>query len=429
MEKTESQRIIPNKRNYAAWTFSMQAKLRNINCLEYVEGIQDDPSGEKKVKSYCLLTRYINETVVSFISNKMKIKHEGDGRVLCNLLKEKFIGSSIQVKGAALDQFLDLKFKTLDQWIEDLPGSTRKVELSGVSIEHDIISRIPIRALPSKFESLVRVITHGNRYPSIEDMISCLEFDQSQFGKMLNVDKMALTADRNNPKSYTCYSCGKAGHTAKYCFNWINNQNKRRIHQARLAQTESSSKEQSIAFVAVETCNTTEGESLVAGIQKQTILDSGASNHMFNNKEEFEEIEEINGSIQIGQEGVKIPIKGRGRVVKYFYGKKLIFEKALYVSQLPYNLISLTQLWNRGGDLKKIGNTSFSIIKNKKRIFGGKIDNGLLHIQFDNQKAMISKHEHLSHSGTEKGCEACHLGKATRSQFKNKIEHNTDQIE
>ncbi|MBW0513119.1 hypothetical protein O181_052834 [Austropuccinia psidii MF-1] len=169
----------------------------------------------------------------------MKIQDEGDGRVLWNLLKEKFIGSSIQAKGAALDQFLDLKFKTLDQWIGDLCESTRKVELSGVSIEHDIISRIAIRALPSKFESLVRVITHGNRYPSIEDIISCLESDQAQFGKTLNVDKMALTADRNNPKSYTCYSCGKVGHTDKYCFNRSNNQNKRRTHQARLAQTES----------------------------------------------------------------------------------------------------------------------------------------------------------------------------------------------
>ncbi|MBW0582576.1 hypothetical protein O181_122291 [Austropuccinia psidii MF-1] len=219
MEKTESRRIILNKRNYVAWTFSMRAELRNINCLEYIEGIQDNPSGEKKVKSYCLLTRYIDETVVSFISNKMKIQDEGDGRVLWNLLKEKFIGSSIQAKGAALDQFLDIKFKTLDQWIEDLCKSTRKVELSGESIEHDIISRIAIRALPSKFESLVRVITHGNRYPSIEDIISCLESDQAQFGKTSNVDKMALTADRNNPKGYKCYSCGKVGHTAKYCFN------------------------------------------------------------------------------------------------------------------------------------------------------------------------------------------------------------------
>ncbi|MBW0513120.1 hypothetical protein O181_052835 [Austropuccinia psidii MF-1] len=42
---------------------------------------------------------------------------------------------------------------------------------------------------------------------------------------------------------------------------------------------------------------------------------------------------------------------------------------------------------------------------------------------------MIRKHECLSHSGTEKGCEACHLGKETRSQFKNKNECNTDPID
>ncbi|MBW0471678.1 hypothetical protein O181_011393 [Austropuccinia psidii MF-1] len=113
---------------------------------------------------------------------------------------------------------------------------------------------------------------------------------------MSNVDKMALTADRNNTNSCTCYSCGKVGNTAKYFFN----QNKMRTHQARLAQTESENEEESIAFVAVEICNTKEEKAFVAGLQKQTILDSGANNHMFTNKEDFEKIEESDVSVKIG---------------------------------------------------------------------------------------------------------------------------------
>ncbi|MBW0580268.1 hypothetical protein O181_119983, partial [Austropuccinia psidii MF-1] len=65
-------------------------------------------------------------------------------------------------------------------------------------------------------------------------------------------------------------------------------------------------------------------------MNKQTILDSGASDHMFTSKKNFDTLENSTGAVQIGQEGVKIPIKGKGPVTKSSNGRKITFQNALY---------------------------------------------------------------------------------------------------
>ncbi|MBW0574532.1 hypothetical protein O181_114247, partial [Austropuccinia psidii MF-1] len=197
----------------------MKAELRFINCLRYVEGTEPDVSGDKKEKSFCLLIRCLDNNTLSFVSNKIQPQQDGDGKALWDLLKEKFVGSGVQARGAALDQFFDLKFQTVEQWVEDLCKSTRKIQLSGVSIDNDIISRFAIRSLPSKFESLIRVLTHSDRYPDIEAIIDCVESNQAQFSKAFIKSEVALSAERQLVKEKRKFHfCKKVGHLEKDCW-------------------------------------------------------------------------------------------------------------------------------------------------------------------------------------------------------------------
>ncbi|MBW0546260.1 hypothetical protein O181_085975 [Austropuccinia psidii MF-1] len=75
---------------------------------------------QKEEKSYCLIMRHLDESIVAFVGNKISEEEKRDGRALWKMLKEKYVGSGVQAQGVALDQFLELKFKNLDQWIEDL---------------------------------------------------------------------------------------------------------------------------------------------------------------------------------------------------------------------------------------------------------------------------------------------------------------------
>ncbi|MBW0571765.1 hypothetical protein O181_111480, partial [Austropuccinia psidii MF-1] len=142
---------------------------------------------------------------------------------------------------------------------------------------------------------------------------------------------------------------------------------------------------------------------------------------MFTNESDFINLKESSGGVQIGQEGVKIPIKGRGEVVKVLNENKVVFKEALLVPDLPYNLISLSRIWKEKGDLERLQDNKFQVIKNKKKVFGGHIENGLLHVDFDYNNAFASEHERLGHSGRSGNCEACKIGKSTRIAFNGKI--------
>ncbi|MBW0572292.1 hypothetical protein O181_112007, partial [Austropuccinia psidii MF-1] len=279
MDRSEiTKRVILNKRNYIAWTLAMKAELRFINCLKYVKGTEPDVSGDKKEKSFCLLIRCLDDNTLSFVSNKIQPQQDGDGKALWNLLKEKFVGSGVQAQGAALDQFFDLKFQTVEQWVEDLHEYTRKIQLSGVSIDNEIISRFAIR------------------YPNIEAIIDCVENDQAQFSKAFIKREVALSAEKRPVKEkIKCHFCKKVGHLEKDC--WKKKGVKTSPHHGKIAE-EKESHDKIIGFVAAMQ----EQSSPVALMQEEkvrSIIESVANRHMFASRKDFIQYKPCDGQVQI----------------------------------------------------------------------------------------------------------------------------------
>ncbi|MBW0487630.1 hypothetical protein O181_027345 [Austropuccinia psidii MF-1] len=136
----------------------------------------------------------------------------------------------------------------VEQWVEDLGKSTRKIKLSCVSIDNNIISRFAIRFLPSKFVSLIRVLTHSDRYPDIEAIIDCVESDQAQFSKAFIKSKVSLLAEKRSVKEKRkCYFCKKVGHLEKDC--WKKKGVRTPTHHGKIAE-EKDSHNEVIGFVA-----------------------------------------------------------------------------------------------------------------------------------------------------------------------------------
>ncbi|MBW0474419.1 hypothetical protein O181_014134 [Austropuccinia psidii MF-1] len=112
------------------------------------------------------------------------------------MLKEKYVGSGVQAQGVALEIFLELKSQNLYQWIDYLQISTSRISLTGADLNNALISRLAIRTLPQRYESLVRLLTYGDQYPTIEDITVNVEKDQALFSiKSKSKEEISLSSN------------------------------------------------------------------------------------------------------------------------------------------------------------------------------------------------------------------------------------------
>ncbi|MBW0466898.1 hypothetical protein O181_006613 [Austropuccinia psidii MF-1] len=159
--------------------------------------------------------RHLDESIVAFVGNKIAQEEKGDGQALWRMLKDKYFGSGVQPQGITLDKFLELKFRYLDQWSEDLRATTRQMTLTGTDVNNELVSILAIRTLPNKYESLIRILTYGNQYPTTEETIVNFEKDQALFQAKGEVkDGVAFSAAR---ETRSCFVCGKKGHISRNC--------------------------------------------------------------------------------------------------------------------------------------------------------------------------------------------------------------------
>ncbi|MBW0468168.1 hypothetical protein O181_007883 [Austropuccinia psidii MF-1] len=182
MDKQDiNQRISLKERNYLTWVTAIEAELRHIGCWKFVDGADGVITEEKKEKSYFFIMRYLDESIVAFVGNKISTEEKGDSRELLRMLNAKFVGSGVQAQGIALDRFLELNFQNLDKWIDDLQTTTRCMSLTGTDVNNALGTRLAIRKLPHKYEMLIRLLTYGNKYPTIKEITISVEKDQALF--------------------------------------------------------------------------------------------------------------------------------------------------------------------------------------------------------------------------------------------------------
>jgi len=158
-------------------------------------------------------------------------------------------------------------------------------------------------------------------------------------------------------------------------------------------------------------------------------VDSGCTDHMFNQSDFFTVIEPHVGSVHIGEKGRSIEIQGKGVVRLKAINHGLVELKNCYfVPDLPHNLLSLSSMWRNGLQIEHQDGDVFQIKKNKKVIFDGKVKSRLLHANLESNKKEVNScitHARVGHKGSDENCESCKLGKMTRNKFsKSRIRTN-----
>ncbi|KAI7936683.1 hypothetical protein MJO28_015582 [Puccinia striiformis f. sp. tritici] len=469
---TENKRYRLNNKNYATWATMMRAEMYGLGCLPLIKKEAVTDVNDKNMKLYILIMKHLDEEHIAIVNSELGTDKEGEGLELWELFKKKYAGSEAHHQMLALGEFIDLEFKETKEFVKEIRNGISKIRTSGLDVKQQVLALLILKKLPKEFESLVRIIIQDSGTLKTEDVINKIEKDYLQF-KLKKADKVAMVGQQQQAPKRTgkCYNCDIVGHSAKECRKpWTNY--KYAPPKANIGETDGIS----ISFIAVnrelekgldqeedisfydpitteveifgdlgndgfysqeeinETIETHSHCAMTGIISANNvmapgdaiILDSGASDHMFNSRDDFSNYTEHNGKVEIGEVGRSVEIVGKGDVVLTANNNTITFCNAYHVPSLPYCLISQTALWNGGAQILKTTGSNFEVVVNGKKLFDGKISNRLpfpnLERKQNTCQISVEEHRRMGHPGGQINCEACRLGKQTRQPFSNQRE-------
>jgi len=467
----------------------VESELDNIGCIDVTVDGANNVAPEKEKKAYHLIVRYLSEEVLGYLSNVIKTDEKGKGSIAWNLLKSKFAGNTTHAKSVAFNNLNQIKFRGATEFVNDVRGAISRLRATGLNMDSECLSLTILQKLPRAYESLVRIISQMEPIPNEEEVLKKIEKDQLQFStkegniEALFTKKPYKPTKFNKNKRVKCYQCNKLGHLAKDCWS-----NKKANYHADKSSIKPKKKAymanqddgyEEVTSLMAENANIndnmdideeegfkrtmspTEPEypDLESGYEADVskcfhsdsvdkdiikvvnhgllldtdrgsggiLVDSGCTDHMFNQRKFFQNFVVCTGSVHIGEKGRSIKIEGKGCVRLVRNNNKIIELKQVYfVPELPYNLLSLSSMWDQGIQIENCGKT-FHMKKDNQVVFDGEVKFKLLHANLKPIEASVYSsimHRRTGHKFTDENCESCKYGRMTRNRF-SKHRHRT----
>lgn len=280
------------------------------------------------------------------------------------ILRAKFEKKGILSQTFCRKKLLALKFDdsgNLADFFLEFDSLLRQLKESGVSVpENESVSYL-LLTLPSPFDPILTALE------TVEDEKLTLNYVKE---KLLNFElkksepetsscsreTTAFQTGKNN--RFTCNYCHKRGHKWATCFlrqkdekeknkNWKRSANFSNCtckNDSDVASESDSDTSDELAFVS----ETKSGHSIDSS---HWILDSGASDHMSNDKSLFSTLETLKSPIKIAvakQTESLIATHSGTLIVRNHDGRRIPMNNVLYVPNLRFNLFSIKRVEEKG---------------------------------------------------------------------------------
>lgn len=474
--------------NYNNWSFRLETLLDERNLLQYIEQslveiVAALPTGateadkkkceenEKKCKT--IIVRTIHDCQLETIKGKKSVKEMIDA--LRAIYERKSISSQLFLR----KQLLTLKYNESEEMTNHFmifDKSIRSLKSSGAEMGEIEIVCLLLLSMPKSFDGLVTAIEtmEPNRITT-EFVKNSLLDESNKRNHGSSSIKLAGSSAMNT--SVICYSCGKPGHYKSQCLQrkkkfgnrkkpnssqWKNSNKK--SETANNAKTEETREELLCAVETNKRENKTDGK-FDDATHIKFVLDSGATEHMVNNKEYFDcvsNIDDVHISVAKKNQMIVARQKGDITIQTFFNGdtNPKTIKNVLIVKELKCNLMSIKSLTTRGYKVnfeKDVANVSF----NGKTIFvahaKGKLYEVILyraerehanvttnftqnlwhyrlgHLNVVDMKKLIYRKmvhglERVKLASETDFCESCIFGKQTRMPFPRKKEKRSNRI-
>lgn len=438
-------------------------KLSDILAKEKDDVKQQQIRKDEK-KCVSILVQTIHDNQLEYVREKTLAKDMFD--TLCSIFERKSVASQVLLR----KQLLTMKYNESDTMMDYLllfDKRIRELKSTGATMEElDVVVHLLI-TMPKSYDNLVTALETMDQTKLTVEFVKPRLLDEYNkrnggVGSNKSSGPGAMVAGGKS-KDIVCYLCKKPGHKKSQCFK---NKNKKKNNES--ANKASDAKESSMcAFVSGDTMSMVEKPTAFSTHSNQHsgdtteikfVLDSGATQHMVNDKRYFDKLEKIDElSISVAKKNQSISAKQRGEIaIKTFHdgdSSTKTMENVLLVNDLKCNLMSIRSLTKKGYRIVFEGDYAYASINDKVNFIGrvnGKlyevilhVDNNVFagftgkeqlnkisrslwhfrlgHLNANDMKKLIGKMadglEKVNVDNDSKLCESCVFGKQTRMPF------------
>lgn len=359
------------------WCFRMKAYLQQLEVLRCVEvaaeeedfwvipdsdtaPVKAEKEGKRAArirqdnKCRSVLIQAIADSHLEYIKDKQSPKQIWDG--LHNVFERKSITNRFLLKRQLLsmryqeNERLQDHFLRFDKLVRDIKGAGAQME------EEDVICHLML-TMPSSYDAVTTAME------AVSDRLTMdlvrqkyLDVEAKRRGQQQEEEVNESAFAGKNKNKFKCFGCGEQGHIKAQCPNSGGSKPKGKQNfpkQAKKSAVQNANVgTKTVSFVAADDRSDVVAASAVAG--SKWYLDSGASEHMSNNKVLFDRLEKLETPvvIQTAKSGVNMVARFKGRVTAcaVVHGEEIEIriDDVLYIPELSLNLLSLRRLENSG---------------------------------------------------------------------------------
>ena len=357
--------VLLNGSNFPTWKLQCRMVLMKQGVWKIVNGMEVAPDEENIIarnKFNDRRDKALSTIVLAVETSLLYLLGDPQDPVeVWNKLCDQFQAKTWANKLALRRKLYGLKLKENQSVQEHLKAMVEifdNLAVIGEAVEEEDRVVHILTSLPESYNMLVTAFEASSEVPKIEIVTEKLLNEERKIKEKRSSVERGYSGDAlfvASTKPKTCFYCGETGHIKRFCEKWIEkteNENKKNRSPAvaNFCQRNKSS-------IVDSESSDDECIALVSEVSKENkdkwIVDSAASRHMCNDRKQFKDLKRLDKGkeIRVGDgslvranfEGtIKLRIRAINQV------RKFKLRKVLFVPELKYNLLSVSQASESG---------------------------------------------------------------------------------